>query len=374
MKIGIDARFYGSLGKGLGRYTEKLIKYLEKIDHHNQYYILLRKENWQDYEPDQSNFKKILADYRWYSIKEQIMMPIIINKLGVDLMHFTHFNVPFFYAGNFVVTIHDLILTKYPTQRATTLGPLKYKLKHFGYKTIISSAIKRSKAVIAVSKYTKDEIIEHFSVAAKKIYVTHEGVDPLFIDNQDPNEVIKKYNVKKPYLLYVGNVYPHKNIEGLLSAFKIVSETKPELKLVLVGKHDYFFQQIKDLVKQKKLEDKVIFTGFVTDQDLPHLYKNAKLYCFSSFCEGFGLPALEALHSGLPVVASDNSCLPEVLSNAAIYFNPHDINQMAEKINYVLDNNSIAQELITRGYEQVKTFYWEKMAKATLDLYELKLV
>lgn len=371
MKIGIDARFYGSLGKGLGRYTEKLIKYLEKIDNRNSYYILLRKENWDDYKPQKENFNKVLADYRWYTIQEQIMMPVIIKKLGVDLMHFTHFNVPFFYSGKFIVTIHDLILTKYPTQRATKLGPLKYKLKHFGYQAIIRSAIKRAKAVIAVSKYTKEEIEEHFSVAAKKIFVTHEGVDPLTLNDKDPNHVLGSYQIKKPYLLYVGNVYPHKNIEGLINAFEKVLVAKPDLKLVLVGKHDYFFQKIKNLVRQMGLDQKVIFTGFVTDEDLPHIYINAELYCFPSFCEGFGLPALEALYSGIPVVASDNSCLPEILGRAAIYFNPNSIEQITEKINYVLDNKTISDEMIERGYEQVKIFSWEKMAKATLDLYEL---
>jgi len=371
MKIGIDARFYGSVGKGLGRYTEKLIKYLEKIDNRNQYYVLLRKKNWDDYQPANNNFKKVLADYQWYTITEQIMMPRIIKSIGVDLMHFTHFNVPFLFRGKFIVTIHDLILTKYPTQRATTLGPILYKLKHWGYQTIIKSAIKRSKAVIAVSKYTKQEIEEHFSVAAKKIFVTHEGVDPLLTDSQDSQKVLARYGITQPYLLYVGNVYPHKNIEGLVKAFKMVLTKKTDLQLVLVGKHDYFFQKIKDLVSDQGLEKHVKFTGFVSDEDLPHLYKKAGVYCFPSFCEGFGLPGLEALYSGIPVVASDNSCLPEILGNAAIYFNPGDIKQMAEKINYVLDHDEVAREMVQRGYEQVRIFSWEKMAKATLDLYGL---
>ena len=371
MKIGIDARFYGCLGKGLGRYTEKLIKYLEKIDNNNQYYILLRKENWNDYQPNNKNFKKVLADYRWYTINEQVMMPVIMKRLGIDLMHFTHFNVPFFYKGKFIVTIHDLILTKYPTQRATTLGPIIYKIKHFGYQTIIKSAIKRAKAVIAVSKYTKEEIEEHFSVVSKKIFVTHEGVDPLVIDKQDSQKVLQKYKIDKPYIVYVGNVYPHKNIEGLINAYQIILRDHPDLKVVLVGKHDYFFQQIKDLVEEKNLENNIIFTGFVDDIDLPHIYKQARLYCFPSFCEGFGLPALEALYSGIPVVASDNSCLPEVLGKAAVYFNPNNITEMANKIKYVLENNEVSTEIIRRGYEQVRIFSWEKMAKATLDLYEL---
>ena len=370
MRIGIDARFYGSWGKGLGRYTQKLIAYLEKIDNNNDYLILLRKDNWDEYEPKNRRFKKVLADYSWYSINEQLYFPRALKKLKLDLMHFTHFNVPFFYMRPFVVTIHDLILTKYPTERATTLGPLKYKLKHFGYKLIIGSAIRRAKSIIAVSKFTKQDISDHFEVASKKISVTHEGIDPLVVDSQDTNKVLSTYAINSPYILYVGNVYPHKNIDGLVNAWEKVVAVKKDYKLVLVGKEDYFFQKIKELVKEKNLEDTIIFTGFVSDQDLPHVYKSASLYVFPSFCEGFGLPALEACYSGIPVAASDNSSLPEVLGRAAVYFDPHDIQQITKKIIYVLDHPEVASELIQRGHEQVARFSWEKMAKATLDLYE----
>ncbi len=370
MRIGIDARFYGSWGKGLGRYTQKLIAYLEKIDQSNDYFILLRQDNWDEYQPKNKRFKKVLADYQWYSLKEQIFFPLALNKLELDLMHFTHFNVPFLYRKSFVVTIHDLILTKYPTERATTLGPLKYKFKHFGYQFIIGSAIRRAKNIIAVSKFTKQDIAEHFTVASKKISVTHEGVDPLIVDNQDTKEVLSYYGIETPYILYVGNVYPHKNIDGLVNAWEKVVTQKKDYKLVLVGKEDYFFEKIKELVKKKGLDDSIVFTGFVSDKDLPHIYKSATLYVFPSFCEGFGLPALEACYSSIPVVASDNSSLPEVLGRVAVYFDPKNIDQIAEKIIYIIDNPDIALELIKRGHDQVARFSWEKMARATLDLYE----
>src|SRR3990172_6348218 len=129
MRIGIDARFFGSVGKGLGRYTRKLIESIEKLDHVNSYFIFLRKENWPEYQPQKNNFTKVLADIPWYSLREQIQMPKILKKYGLDLVHFPHFNVPTFYGGKFVVTIHDLILFSYPTKRATTLSPLTYFFK-----------------------------------------------------------------------------------------------------------------------------------------------------------------------------------------------------------------------------------------------------
>ena len=370
MKIGIDARFYGVFGKGLGRYTQKLITYLEKVDHENDYIIFLRKENWTDYEPHNKRFKKVQADYQWYTAAEQILMPIKIRKHHIDVMHYTHFNVPLFNACKFVVTIHDLILTKYPTERATTLGPLLYALKHKGYQLVIRSAVKRAKGIIAVSEYTKKEIVDHFNVNEDKITVTYESVDNPPVSKESGDEVLRRYGVRKPYLLYVGNVYPHKNVEGLLTAFKEVIRNKPDMKLVLVGKEDYFFKKIKETARHLELERNVIFTGFVTDSDLPHLYKNGLLYVFPSFCEGFGLPALEACSFGLPVIASGSSCLPEVLGNAALYFDPHNTGAIAEKINQMLDNQNEADRLRSEGYLRIKKYSWDKMAELTLRLYK----
>jgi len=370
MKIGIDARFYGSLGKGLGRYTQQLITYLEKIDQENDYYIFLRKENWADYQPQNKRFTKILADYRWYTLSEQIFMPIKIWTLGLDMMHFTHFNVPFFYIGKFIVTIHDLILIKYPTERATTLGPWLYKIKQFGYRIIIKKAVKSANKIIAVSNFTKQEIVKHFQVTPKKIYITYEGVDSLAVSSKDFKETLNKYKIRQPYLLYVGNVYPHKNIDGLLSAFQELLKEKPDYHLTIVGKDDYFFERLKKEVRLKNLEANVIFTGFVTDHDLPNIYQAASLYVFPSFCEGFGLPALEACLYGIPVAASNNSSLPEVLGQAAVYFDPYQPQEIHKKIKYVLDNPQVAQQLVERGHEQVKKFSWKKMAAITLKMYQ----
>ncbi|MBU0964334.1 glycosyltransferase family 4 protein [Patescibacteria group bacterium] len=372
MRIGIDARFYGSFGKGLGRYTEKLIKHLEKIDYNNNYYIFLRKENWASYQPANKKFTKVLADYKWYSFVEQVFFPLKIWQYRVDLMHFTHFNVPFLYYKKFIVTIHDLILAKYPTRRATTLSPISYKIKHIAYSIIIKSAVRRAKKIIAVSKYTKRELVRHFNLDPEKISVTYEAVDPTWQDFSNQEEVLKKYHVLTPYILYVGNVYPHKNIEGLLVAFKQVLNKLSGYKLVLVGKDDYFFKRLKKEVKLMDLEEHVIFTGFVTDHDLPYLYKNAALYIFPSFCEGFGLPALEACSYGIPVAASNSSCLPEVLDKAAIYFNPKSTAAIADAIINVLTSKKIVQELRRQGLERVKFFSWETLAKKTLDLYAKK--
>jgi len=205
MRIGIDARFYGSVGKGLGRYTQKLIENLERIDNRNSYFIFLRKENWNEYRPRNKNFNKVLADVPWYSLKEQIFMPRILKKYQLDLVHFPHFNIPLFYKGKFVITIHDLILFHFPTKRASTLSRFFYFVKLLGYRLVIRKAVKKSRAIITVSKYTKEDIIENFKIDPDKIIITYEAVDILTQGAADSRErILGKYGIIKPYLLYVG--------------------------------------------------------------------------------------------------------------------------------------------------------------------------
>jgi glycosyltransferase involved in cell wall biosynthesis len=368
MRIGIDARFYGPYGKGLGRYTQKLVDHLEKVDDHNEYYILLRRENWADYQPTQPRFHKVLADYRWYSVSEQFFMPLKLWSLGLDLVHFTHFNVPLFYFGKFIVTIHDLILTKYPTERASTLGPWLYRIKHALYQVVINSAVKRAMKVIAVSEYTKKEVVRHFSCPAEKVSVTLEAVDP--VSPVDQEEVIaSKYHIAEPYVLYVGNAYPHKNCERLIDAFQMLLNEVPSYHLVMVGREDYFYHRLKKQVMDKGLDDSVYFPGFVTDTDLPAFYRHARVYAFPSLCEGFGLPALEACQYGVPVVASDNSSLPEVLGEAAVYFNPERSDAICEALLKVINDGQLSDRLIKAGHERIRLFSWEKMARQTMDIY-----
>lgn len=373
MKIAIDARFYGPFGKGLGRYTEKLIKYLEKVDQKNDYTIFLRKENFDHYIVENNNFKKELADFKWYTLNEQINMPKVLKKGNFDLIHFPHFNVPLLYNGNFVVTVHDLILLDFPTKRATTLGPIKYALKNIGYKKVISSAVRKAKKVITVSEYTKKRLIEHFDLDDDKIAVTYESCDKILpSEESENNDFLKLHNIQKPYLLYVGNAYPHKNLERLLKVFKNLRKNSFNYQLVLVGKKDYFYQRLQDLARDLGLLDsgEVVFFGFAKDSELASLYQNASLYVFPSFIEGFGLPPLEAMSYGLPVVASKTSCLPEILGEAAKYFDPKNDDDIANVILKVLNDNVLKEEMKKLGLEQVKKYSWERCAKETLSVYE----
>lgn len=368
MRIGIDARFFGPVGKGLGRYVERLVENLEKIDKENEYIIFLRKENWDYYTPKVSNFKKVLADYPWYSLKEQTMMPLAIRREKLDLVHFPHFNIPIFCPVKFVATIHDLILLQFPTPRATTLGPLLYKIKYLAYRIVIGLGLRRAEKVITVSECTKKELVKFFKTDPKKIEVTYEACDGVEYGQLKIPEKknLAKFKITKPYLLYVGNAYPHKNLEGLL---KIFPKLNLGCQLVLVGKEDYFYKRMKKEIRGKPIEKDVVFTEFVSEATLADLYRNARLYVFPSFVEGFGLPGLEAMSYGLPVVASNSSCLPEIYGEAAVYFNPKSENDIVEKIRFAWNDESARKKLVAAGFEQVKKYQWGRLAEETLQIY-----
>ena len=379
LRIGIDARFYGGeQSKGLGRYTQKLIEHLLSIDEHNQYVIFVQEEQFAEWEKLHGgkihpNVNLVEAPYRWYSIAEQLFMPIKIWQHKVDFMHFPHFNVPLFYRGKFIVTIHDLIISRFPTERATTLGPMMYRIKQLAYNLVIRHAAKDAHRIITVSEYSKADIQDFFSIPADKITVTYEAVDPFpsATDSFDDYKVLQRYNIEKPYMLYVGNAYPHKNIETVLRAVATLKrENRLFAKLVLVGKDDYFYLRIKQQAWALDIEDVVQFTGFVADEDLPSLYRSAFAYIFPSRYEGFGLPPLEAMYYNTPVISSNSSCLPEILGEAALYFDYKDENGIISQIFRLYDDPTLNESLRAKGQQQVQKYNWLTMAEQTLALYE----
>lgn len=376
LRVGIDARFYGPLGKGLGRYTQEVIDNVLALDKINEYVIFLNHENYEELKINNPKVTKVLADVRWYTLKEQLVMPRLIKQARLDLIHFPHFNVPFFCATPFVVTIHDLILTKFPTMRASTLGPLLYFIKNIFYRLIIKRAVRRAKKIIAVSNYTKQDIINQFSVEPNKVLVTLEGVatlsgkaDTIFTKNLSTKKTLTNYCILEPYLLYIGNAYPHKNLESLVRVFINLRRQIPAMKLVLVGKSDYFYDRLKDYVKALRAKG-IIFPGYVPDRDLDILFKRALAYVFPSKYEGFGLPPLEAMARGCPVVSSQATCLPEILGQAALYFDPANEADMYASLLTIIKNDKLRQELVSRGYEQVKKYNWQICAQQTKKIYE----
>ncbi len=378
MRIGIDARFYGSDSKGLGRYTQQLIAGLEKKygqsngDCH--FFIFLKKKNFNEYRPKNKNFHKVLADYKWYGFAEQIKMPLLLNKYKLDLVHFPHFNVPVFYRRPFVVTIHDLILLHFPTVRNTTLNPLVYRLKFLAYKIIIGKAVRKSKKIITVSNFTKSDILANYGIPADKIAVTYEAGNKSLknkLSSEQGDEVLKKYGIIKPYLLYVGNAYPHKNLENFVKAwnsFVAQNETK-EIRLVLVGKDDYFYNRLRRMVAKNKIR-KVIFAGYVPDEELGLIYQNSLAYVFPSLYEGFGLPPLEAMGNDVPVVSSDHKCMREILGKAALFFDAKSEKDTISVLQKIVEDEKLRNDLKNAGKKCFAKYDWLKMSEQTMDIYK----
>ena len=387
MRIGIDARFYGPIGKGLGRYTQEVVDNIIKInealgDGALDFVIFLSPANFDEFNVKSPRVRKVKLNIPWYSWREQLIMPWLIAKEKLDLIHFPHFNVPIFTPTKMVVTIHDLILTHFPTVRATTKNTWVYRFKNLAYRFVLRMIIFRAEKIIAVSEFTKQDIIHTFPRAASKIVVTYEGVanlakgrDSLFVAKLDSEEMIQKYHLGKNFLLYVGNAYPHKNLETLIRVFNRLYAEQKDLKLVLVGKEDYFYNRIKqyarslNLWQKENLNSPVVFPGYVPDAQLEIMYQEARAYIFPSLYEGFGLPVVKSLKVGVPVITSHNSSLIEISQGAAILVDPNSTESIAKAIEKIVHSKKLRQQLSRRGIEIAKKFSWQTAAKQTLMVY-----
>ncbi len=368
MKIGIDARFLNE--SGVGRYLRNLISHLSILDKKNQYLIFLLKKDYESFK-ENKNFKKALADFKWYGFAEQFNLPKLLRQYNLDLVHFPHFNVPIFYTGKFVVTIHDLIHQHHNMGRATILNPFAFKIKQIGYKKVFKAATDKSQEILVPSRSVMDLLIREWNVERKKIIVTHEAVDSNILKIRDKiterecEKILEKFNITKPYLFYVGNAHPHKNVEGLIGVFRVLRDKYVGLSLVLSGYDHFFWQRLK-----KENQDKsIIFTGFINDAEMVALYKKAAVFVLPSFEEGFGIPVLEAMACSCPVVASKMGSLPEVGGNACLYFDPAKRDDMAEKISSVLDKDVLRKSLVEKGLKRFKQFSWQSLAEKTLEVY-----
>lgn len=376
MRIGIDCRMLGP-GFGLARYVEQLVKHLLVIDSNNEYVLFVQTNIFL---PFSRKCKVVVADIPWYSWAEQIKFKKIIDREKVDLMHFPHWNVPFFYHKPFVVTIHDLIMYRFPRPEATTLGPLKFWLKDQAHRLLVRQAVKKAKHILTTSKFTKQDIHQILGVPMEKMLVTYQAPfeNQKSLESENQNFDLNNYNINKKYVLYVGAAYPHKNLERLLQAWKIFSNKHGnDYQLVLVGKDNYFYHRLindSSLAFPLLKRGEVVYTGFVPDDELIELYKNASLYIFPSLYEGFGLPPLEAQIHKIPVVSSNASCLPEVLTDSVLYFDPENIEQMADIIWTGLTDNNLRLELQNNAQENLKRFSWQKLAEQTLDVYKKTLL
>jgi glycosyltransferase involved in cell wall biosynthesis len=361
MKIAIDARI---ISISTGRYVERLLHHLQKIDHNNEYLVLLLAKDYETWQPSAPNFKKVKADFPIYSIAEQIHLLKLLRRLKPDLVHFTMPNHPVLYWGKHVTTIHDLTLIDYVNKRKE--GPLKDIVKNVIkpaiFRGVMWWAATQSTAVITPSKHVREQLIRRFGARGGRVSVTYEAAEPLAAKPEAAD-----LGQGDNFIMYCGNAFPYKNLWRLIRAYNLLH--RPDLKLVLVGKKEYFYEQLEVRTKARGIEG-VVFTGFIPDAQLAYLYKQAKLFVFPSLSEGFGLPPLEAMNYGVPVLAARSSCLPEVMGNGAHYFDPDSTESLVKELEGLLDDDERRTELAQAGSEKVKQYSWERMAELTLSIYE----
>lgn len=372
MIIGIDARMYGPLHGGIGRYIEKLIVELEKLDTQNEYRIFLNADNWPDYQPQNPKFRKVLANIPWYGWREQVLMPGLVKRNRVDLMHWPHWNVPIFYNGKSIVTIHDLILWHFPSRQTSTLDPWFYWIKYFFFRLLLRWVIKRADKILVPSEFTRNDVLKIFSLPLEKVIVIYEGAGQRMGAFGAPKKnFLSQLTIYQPYVLYVGSAYPHKNLDNLLEGFEKFNQRHPwEYQLVLAGRDSYFYQRLKNLLHSRYYQLPIVLTGFVPDNHLPWLYERASGCVFPSFYEGFGLPGLEAMQAGVPVAAANSSCLLEIYGPAAVYFDPCQPEEIASSLEQILTQPRLRSELKQKGLERAQKFSWARCAQDTLQAYQ----
>lgn len=366
MKIAIDARFVGN-GSGLGRYTYKLLEYVLKYDQENNYVVIVYKDDRKIINFPYGKYEVKGVDYVHYTVGEQWGFWHFLNKLNCDLVHFANFNHPILYSGKFVVTIHDLTLMFYP-------GRVRRKwVAEWGYIMTMRNAIRKAQRVIAISEFTKKDIMKYFKTQEEKISVIYEAPDERLFrvdDKVELNNVKKKYGIVKPYFLYVGQWRVHKNLVRLIKAFDLVRKNGVDAQLLLVGKEDPRYPEVKENIAQSAYGKDIVVTGYVPDSECNSIYSDAICFVFPSLYEGIGLPPLEAMNCGIPVISSDASCMPEILKDAVLYFDPYDIVEMSEAMEKIAKDSVLREKLVIKGHELRKNYSWEKMARETMQIYQ----
>jgi glycosyltransferase involved in cell wall biosynthesis len=362
MHIAIDARIISS---STGRYVERLLTYLETIDSPHTFTVLVRKKDINYWKPTKPNFSVVVADYHQYTFSEQIGFFFFLKKLNVDLVHFCMPQQPLLYLGSSVTTVHDLSLVRI-TENEGMSWPI-LKIKQLIFSLLLRTVVLRSKRVITPTQYTKDDLLSYQKLPEEKVIVTYESAD-LVSENEQPVEQF----IGKDFLLVVGRAETYKNQRGAIEAHQLLLIAHPDLQLVIVGSRDQTSRELEEFTLREGYRN-ITFFGFASDEQLAWLYNHCRVYVFPSFMEGFGLPGLEAMRHGAPVASSNATCLPEVYGDAAVYFDPSDHHDMAQKIDTILSDDDIRFEYISKGQAKVQTYSWQRMAQQTHDIYDASL-
>jgi glycosyltransferase involved in cell wall biosynthesis len=364
VRIGIDVRVAELTQEptGVARYGHRLVEALvPKLDG-DVLYLFSDSRLPHRLHSDGANLVRL--GFPFHRGWQQVRLPLAAFTHKLDVLHSLNFATVRFCPCPQVVTIYDLSFLTYPSLTEPAVARYLYR--------VVPQAVERADIVLAISAFTAEELHQRLGVAREKIHVTPLGVDSRFAPVSGFNKPPASSNL--PYVLYVGSVGLRKNLQTLIEAFAIIARQGFPHTLVLAGAEAYLGAEVKSAVRSHGLQDRVVLIGYVPDEDLPPLYSGASLFVFPSLYEGFGLPPLEAMACGTPVVCSNTSSLPEVVGDAALLVNPLDAEAMARAMATILENRQLADQLRKAGLARVRDFSWNSTADRTLKAYRSLLL
>ena len=355
---------------GVGVYALNLVKQIAKLDLENSYHILIQDDEHSLDSLERNNFKliniqsKIFRKLIFRLLFEQWVIPYIIIRKRIDVVHSLHYSFPLLtFGAKKIVTIHDMTFFKFPKYHQI--------IKRYYFSFFIHLVARMADKVISLSESTLRDFILLTGATKDKVSVIHLGVD--WATSSFPRErvefVKKKYGIDGKYLLFVGMIEPRKNVGNLILAYDKLLKVNKDYHLVIVGMKGWGYRKVFNLIDDLRLHDKIIFTGFVEEEDKPFIIRGAKIFVYPSIYEGFGIPVLEALSLGIPTVTSNVSSLPEITGGAALLVDPANVDELYSGIKRLLDDETIYQELKKKAVLQARKFSWMKTAQKTIELY-----
>ncbi len=365
MRVGIDARLVYYSQAGIGQYILHLVDGLACLDSENEY-VLLQSRKDETTILDRPNFRRVSLWTPSHHRLERYSLNVELMRLGLDVLHSPDFIPPHRPSCKSVITVHDLAFLLYPHFLT------KESARYYGH---IDQAVRWTDHIISVSESTKRDTIEHLGVPEDKITVVYEAANPIFrpLDRAAAKEEVRnRHGVDGPFVLFVSTIEPRKNVPTLLRALHQLQQCyKEDIRLVLAGGKGWLFEDAFAVVEDLKLDERVHFLGRVSSDDLLYLYNAAEMLAHPAFYEGFGLPPLEAMACGLPVVVSDVASLPEVVGDAGLLIDPHNVDELTVSMWRLLNNSDLWKEMREKGLRQASRFSWERAARETLDIYRL---
>jgi glycosyltransferase involved in cell wall biosynthesis len=366
VRIAIDARKLHDFG--IGTYIRNLLRHLARIDRENEYVLLCQAPDMGIVDTLGENFRAVLEPAPNYSLSEQVHVPWVLMRERPDVFHAPHYVLPVAVRCRSVVTIHDCIHLMFPQY-------LRNRAAYAYARGSMWSAARRSDRILTVSEASKRDILRFFNVRPDKISVVYNGIDERFWIEPPPEEIARvreRFQLDHGFVLYAGTIKPHKNLVRLIEAFAALRKGEFEdLKLLIIGDEISKLPALRRAVHSHKLHKHVRFLGFLPDETLAALYRLAAVFVFPSLYEGFGLPPLEAMASGTPVVTSNVSSLPEVAGDAAVLVDPYDVASIVDGVRRVLMDPVLAGDLRRKGLARARDFSWERSVARTHEIYRL---